>query len=101
LQAWWIVHRLLQLTGLVCSITVASKMSFLPKHDATYVVVAWLAAVCMGVLAGVRPSDRAKGYHAAWHHLKDIADRYPHDDSVTTGMLFDARKKAWAMIKLD
>ena len=100
LQIWWFVHRFLQIVGLVCSITVPSKLSFIPKDNLAWSIVAWVAAVCMGLLAGIKPATKARAYHAAWRKLRDATDRYITIENYSAEELLNCRAEAWKKLDL-
>jgi hypothetical protein len=88
---WTALHYILGIGGTILAATVASKSLFLPD---TQNVLAWLSALCVGLLTMLAPLKKAKLYHSAWSDTADVYYRYLHTSEVSPKDVLIARHKS-------
>lgn len=88
---WWVYHYALGIVALLCSITVASRpqlQSLVP--EALVNVIAWVAALAVGLITFLAPSKKARSYAMAARVLSDARNRYESDPDYPVQKLLDA-----------
>lgn len=101
LQLWRATHFVSMWIGLICSITVAVKLSLNPLFDVNldvFALLSWVSLLCMWMPKWIQPEVRAERYHRAWRHLVDASDRYRYNNNLGIETLIDARKRGWQFI---
>ena len=92
------MHYALGGLSIVLTITIASNLPFI-KDDADLIsVLAWVAAISVGLTTFIRPAERAKVYREAWLELHLARSKYLHDDSFTLQNLEKAFENGWSDI---
>ena len=91
-----ILHYILGIGGTLLATAVAAKAAFFDAS--TMSVLAWLSAVCVGLLTLLAPLKRAKLYHTAWNHLGDVYRRYRYTAAVSADEVLDAIKAGEDMV---
>lgn len=90
-RVWWFLHYLIGLLGIVSSYTVASKPQVLQGIPLLLNSIAWVSAVCVGLLVFLEPRKRARAYTAAWRLLHTAVGKFRHDrKQIAPDVLFDA-----------
>ena len=90
---WWRFHYGLGIAALSCSVTVASGPKFEQLFSAAPVVLdvlAWISAICIGLVTFLGPTRRARAYVAAARVLSDARNRYVNDPNYPLKKLLDA-----------
>ncbi len=93
-RRWWKYHYILGIIALVSSITVASRpqlQHLLPTQFAN--ILAWVAAVAVGLITFLSPSKKARAYVSAARLLSDARNRYESDPDYPIQKLLDAVAK--------
>jgi len=90
---WWRFHYGLGIAALSCSVAVASGPKFEHLFSAAPVVLdvlAWISAICIGLVTFLGPTRRARAYVAAARVLSDARNRYVNDPNYPLEKLLDA-----------
>jgi len=72
-RRWWVFHYILGISALACSITVASRpqlQGIISADSPFFGLLAWLAALTVGLITFLMPSKKARSYVAAARLLK-------------------------------
>lgn len=87
-RVWWFLHYLIGIAGMAASLTVANKPQFLQDAPLLLNAIAWLSALCVGLLVFLEPRKRARAYTAAWRPLhKEIGKfRYGREPDLKTSL---------------
>jgi hypothetical protein len=77
-RVWWFLHYLIGIAGMMASLTVANKPQFLQDAPLFLNAIAWLSALCVGLLVFLEPRKRARAYTTAWRVLHKRIGEYRH-----------------------
>lgn len=102
-RVWWFLHYFIGLLGIVASLTVANKPQILPELPLLLNSLAWISAICFGMLVFLEPRKRARAYTSAWRLLHNVIGKFRHDGKqAAPDILFDAITQGEEIIaKLD
>ena len=98
-RAWWLVHYVVGIVGVMSAITVANNPAFLGPYTSVITNgLSWLSAVCISLLTFLEPKKRARAYAAAWRILHEQIGCYRYEKDISPAELFKAAKRAAGII---
>jgi hypothetical protein len=97
-RSWYMTHYAVGVFAIILTLLVASKPGGLKNHGDAIEYLAFAAAVLQGLNTFLNSSRKAKGYRAAWRHLRAAVADYEMNPHVPESSLTQAIQKGWTLI---